>query len=164
MKIVSLALMLAWSAAAQATPDGGKWTYLQNEGAGRGLCLDIINDGANDRLHMAACGGYTGQHWMLTRGDVPGYVKLHTEFTSERRCLDVVNDGKNDRVQMDACAKVSGQQWKVTTVPGDQRYIQLTNQFTGSSRCLEVAPDGLRLRSCGDFSGQRWRSDEWPMM
>ncbi|GAM45979.1 hypothetical protein NS07_v2contig00021-0086 [Nocardia seriolae] len=35
---------------------------LWNEFRGNGMCLDIVNGGdRNDRVHLAACGNYTGQ-------------------------------------------------------------------------------------------------------
>jgi len=38
---------------------------LQTLFTGAGKCLDIINDGANNQLIMAACGNVAGQFWNL---------------------------------------------------------------------------------------------------
>ena len=39
---------------------------LQTLFTGADKCLDILNDGANNRLTMAACGNFTGQLWGLS--------------------------------------------------------------------------------------------------
>ena len=55
---------------------GQKWTIepigaagylrLRTEFTGSSKCLDVINDGRNNRLTMATCGNYTGQMWKLS--------------------------------------------------------------------------------------------------
>lgn len=161
---IAIALSLTALSASAASP-AAEPTYLQNEWSGRGQCLDVVNDGTNNQLLMAACGQVSGQQWTLSRSEQPGYVRLHNQFTTGARCLDVVNDGRNDQVQMAACANASGQLWKVSTVRADRRYVRLTNQFTGRTRCLESTATGLRMKSCsGDIGGQRWRSEFSPTM
>ena len=32
---------------------------------GQNKCLDIVNDGKNNRLQMADCGNYSGQFWSI---------------------------------------------------------------------------------------------------
>jgi hypothetical protein len=134
--------------------------HLWNDGAGSGQCLDVVNDGANDKLTVVACGDYSGQFWTLEASDTPGHYKLKTDFTGAGRCLDVVNDGVNDQVRMVSCAHVTGQEWELSRLHGPSRTFQLTNRFTGPSRCLEAGGEGLRLRSCDRSPGQRW-SGEW---
>jgi hypothetical protein len=137
-------------------------SHLWNDGAGSGQCLDIVNDGANDKLNVVPCGNFSGQAWTLQPSGTPGYYKLQTMFTGAGRCLDVVNDGVNDQVRMASCADVTGQFWELTRLRGPGRGFQLTNRFTGPSRCLEAADEGLRLRSCDRSRGQHW-SSEWPV-
>jgi hypothetical protein len=36
---------------------------LRNSFTGSRKCLDIVNDGKNDKLRMANCGNYSGQFW-----------------------------------------------------------------------------------------------------
>ena len=39
---------------------------LRTEFTGPGKCLDIINDGQNNKPTMANCGNFTGQMWRTT--------------------------------------------------------------------------------------------------
>ena len=135
-------------------------SHLLNDGAGSGQCLDVVNDGANDKLTVVACGDFSGQLWTLQPSDMPGHYKLQTMFTGAGRCLDVVNDGVNDRVRMASCARVTGQYWELSRLRGPNGAFELTNRFTGPSRCLEATAEGLRLRSCDRSPGQHW-SSEW---
>jgi hypothetical protein len=136
-------------------------SHLWNDGAGSGQCLDIVNDGANDKLAVVPCGNYSGQAWTLLADDTPGHYKLQTDFTGAGRCLDVINDGVNDRVRMASCGNFSGQAWELRWLHGPGRRFQLTNRFTGPSRCLAATGEGLRLRSCDGSPAQQW-SGEWP--
>ncbi len=50
-------------------------TYrLQTEFTGSDKCLDIVNDGANNRLTMATCGDFSGQKWKISGPRMPGAV------------------------------------------------------------------------------------------
>jgi hypothetical protein len=154
--LFALAFVFGVSGAAQAQS-----SHLWNDGAGSGQCLDIVNDGANDKLTVAGCGDFSGQAWTLLATDVPGRYRLQTDFTGAAGCLDVINDGVNDRVRMTSCANVTGQHWALIMLRGPGRAFQLTNGFTGPSRCLEATGEGVRLRSCDRSPAQRW-SSEWP--
>jgi hypothetical protein len=135
-------------------------SHLWNDGAGNGQCLDIVNDGHNDKLTVTGCGNFSGQAWTLLPTDQPGHYRLQTAFTGAARCLDVINDGVNDRVRMSSCANVSGQFWELTRLRRHGRAFQLTNLFTGPSRCLAASAEGLHLRACDRSPDQQW-SSEW---
>lgn len=153
-------LALGVSGAAHA--DTREPSRLWNDGAGSGQCLDIVNDGFNDKLNVTRCADVSGQSWTLVPSGVPDHYRLQAAFTGTGRCLDVINDGVNDRVRMASCANVTGQEWELTRLRGPGRSFQMTNRFTGPSRCLEVTDEGLRLRSCDRSPGQKW-SSEWPV-
>jgi hypothetical protein len=155
--LFALAFIFGVSSAAHAEP-----SHLWNDGAGSGQCLDIVNDGANDKLSVVPCADVSGQAWTLLPSDTPDHYKLQTAFTGASRCLDVINDGVNDQVRMASCANVTGQEWELARLRGPGRAFQLTNRFTGPSRCLEATGEGLRLRSCDRSPGQHW-SSEWPV-
>ena len=127
---------------------------------GPNKCLDIVNEGKNNKLQLADCGNYSGQNWSA-EDNSDGTVKLRTEFTGDAMCLDVVNDGANNKVQMAACGNYSGQMWRMTKIDASEGPVfVLQNQFTGTAKCLDVVNDGnnnrLQLAACGNFSGQHW--------
>jgi hypothetical protein len=96
----SCSLLCGVAAQAHIQPPVERW--------GRsGQCLDIVNDGANDKLTVAGCGDFSGQAWTLCHGRA-GRYRLQTDFTGADGCLDVINDGVND-VRMTSCANVTGQ-------------------------------------------------------
>src|SRR5580698_1994151 len=70
---------------------------------GHAKCLDIVNDGWNNRVTMASCGYYSGQAWIVEPNGIPGHWRLRTEFTGHGKCLDIVNDGTNNRLTMATC-------------------------------------------------------------
>jgi hypothetical protein len=154
--LFTLALVFGVTATAHAQS-----SHLWNDGAGSGQCLDIVNDGVNDKLTVVACGEYSGQAWTLVAGETPDHYKLQADFTGADRCLDVINDGANDHIRMTSCAFVTGQEWELSRRRGQGRFFQLTNSFTGPGRCLAATEEGLRLRSCDGSPGQKW-SGEWP--
>jgi len=124
-----------------------------------GKCLDIINDGQNNKLVMAKCGKYSGQDWTATRiGSTDGF-KLRNNFSGANKCLDVVNDGRNDKLIMAACGNYSGQSW---SIPKAGKVGAFQNDFTGAGKCLDIINDGqnnkLILAKCGNFSGQHWNA------
>jgi hypothetical protein len=94
------------------TEPGTRLERFQNAFSGGDMCLDVINDGANDRVHMAPCGNYSGQMWLVdpVQGG-QGAVRLTNTFTGPGRCLDIVNDGANDRLTLADCGNYSGQMW-----------------------------------------------------
>jgi len=129
---------------------------LRTQFTGAGACLDVVNDGRDNRLSMAPCGDYSGQMWW---GDSAGngQARLKNRFTGSEKCLDVVNDGSN-RLTMAECGDHTGQMWWAEEAA--QGRVRLKNAFTGSAMCLDIINDGrnnrLRMAECGDRSGQRW--------
>jgi hypothetical protein len=45
--------------------EGGN-SRLKTRFTGPSRCLDVINDGQNDKVQMASCGNFSGQLWSLT--------------------------------------------------------------------------------------------------
>jgi hypothetical protein len=123
---------------------------------GQAKCLDVINDGQNDKLRMAECGNYSGQSWTIRPTSTAGVYRLTNEFTGTAKCLDVVNNHVNDRLQMATCGNFTGQSWVMESTKRIGFY-HLKNQFTGSNKCLDVI-DGTQvsLENCGDVAGQYW--------
>jgi hypothetical protein len=126
---------------------------------GTGKCLDIINDGDNDKLTMANCGNYSGQSWNIEPAQERGYSRLRTTFTGADKCLDIVNDGENNKLTMADCGNYTGQFWKIE--PSDERgYSRLRTMFTGADKCLDIINDGknnkLTMSDCGNYTGQFW--------
>src|SRR5262249_45747520 len=108
-----------------------------------GSCLDILNDGQNDKLRLAACGNFSGQHWIIVRRP-DGTVQLQTEFTGQGRCLDIINNGgQNNRLRMAPCGNFTGQQWIIVS---ENNNVRLKTNFTGPSNCLDVVNDGQNDR------------------
>jgi hypothetical protein len=85
---------------------------LKTNFTGSGNCLDVVNDGTNNKLQMADCGNFSGQSWSAGASNVKGYVRLRNQFTGSKKCLDVVNDGTNNQLQMADCGNFSGQNWQ----------------------------------------------------
>jgi hypothetical protein len=127
---------------------------------GNDKCLDVVNDGTNDRLQMADCGNFSGQFWSTVATGTKGYVRLRNNFTGNDKCLDVVNDGNNNRLQMADCGNFSGQFWQLSK-PSKTSFYRMRNQFTGAKKCLDIVNDGtnnkLQMADCGNFSGQQWQ-------
>jgi hypothetical protein len=133
---------------------------LKTQFTGENKCLDIINDGNNNRPNMANCGNFSGQIWNVQPTQVKGFYRLKTQFTGEGKCLDVINDGSN-RLTMAPCADFSGQIWSITPTQ-NQGFYKLKNQFTRVGKCLDIINDGNNNRpimaTCGNFSGQLWKT------
>lgn len=145
-------------AASAATAPG---TYrLRTSFTGYNKCLDIVNDGWDNRPTMATCGNYTGQAWIIEAIGTGGYSRLRTEFTGRYKCLDIVNDGSNNRLRMDSCGNYSGQKWTVEPT-GNFGFARLRTAFTGSRKCLDIINDGrnnrLIMDTCGYYTGQMWK-------
>lgn len=157
---VTLSFLMAaagWSGAA-----GAQAMKLTNEFAGKGKCLDIVNDGKNNKLIMAKCEDVSGQAWEVETLKGEPYVRLKTEFTGPGKCLDIVNDGANDKVTMAPCGNFTGQFWSMTVQggAGNKAHFRMTSKFTGPKRCLDIVNDGknnqLTMADCGDYTGQIW--------
>jgi Ricin-type beta-trefoil lectin domain len=140
--------------------NGLKYHSLKTNFTGDGKCLDVVNDGTNNKLQMADCGNFSGQFWNAGSSNVRGYVRLRNQFTGSNKCLDVVNDGTNNQLQMADCGNFSGQVWSIVRIKKTGFY-RMRNQFTGSNKCLDIVNDGtnnqLQMADCGNFSGQNWQ-------
>jgi hypothetical protein len=151
----------------QPTTDRLRTASLTNLFTGRDKCLDIINDGKNDRVTMAACGNFSGQAWTLSPSQTNSDTyRLTTQFTGTNKCLDIINDGRNDRLTMADCGNFSGQLWKLSPSKKNSGTYRLTTQFTGTNKCLDIINDGtnnrLTMARCGNFSGQYWVKSDAP--
>ena len=95
-----------------------KQNRLRNTLTGAGYCLDIINDGDNNKLTMARCGNVAGQRWSLTASETnPQAYRLQTPFTGTDNCLATIDDGRNNRLTIAQCSDASGQLWSITPTP-----------------------------------------------
>ena len=85
-----LLAMPSSSVYSQAFGDG--YYRLNTQLLGEDRSLDVINDGANNKLHLTAAANVSGQFWKITPvGD--GFYRLTTGWLGENKSLDVVNDG-----------------------------------------------------------------------
>lgn len=142
-----------------------KQNRLRNTLTGADSCLDIIEDGKNNRLTMAKCGNIAGQRWSMTgSAKNPQTYRLQTPLTGTDTCLNLINDGENNKLTMAKCSNLPGQLWNVTpskTIPGNSGYYFVTNALTGAGNCLNVLNDGrnnqLTMAKCDNISGQSWR-------
>lgn len=154
--VVSLlgAQLVSPSAIAQSSP-----YRLTTQFTGENKCLDIVNDGTNNKLIMADCGNYSGQMWSIEPTRTLGAYRMRTQFTGDDKCLDIVNDGTNNQVIMADCGNYSGQFWSIQPTNNSGAY-RLRTQFTGEEKCLDIVNDGtnnqLVMADCGNYSGQYW--------
>ena len=93
-----------------------KQNRLRNTLTGADTCLDIIEDGKNNRLTMTKCANVAGQRWSMTASEKnPQVYQLQTPFTGINKCLNVINDGENNKLTMAKCDNISGQSWRITS-------------------------------------------------
>jgi hypothetical protein len=156
--LASLAALNLLAASAFAAAD---ITYLQNGLDGRGRCL-ASGHGA---VAMAGCDKSPSQQWVLTDGDLPGYVKFHTVADGAQTCLAAQPADRKNVLHMVACAKGDEQQWYVERQSNVPRRMLLTNRAAGSVRCLEAQQGGIKLTPCSRRqAGHQWRSEYTPTM
>jgi Ricin-type beta-trefoil lectin domain len=143
---------------------------LRNTLTGSSYCLDIINDGDNNKLTMARCGNFAGQRWSLTASETnPQAYRLQTPFTGTDNCLATIDDGKNDRLTIAQCSDAPGQLWSIipsNANPGYSGYSSLRNELAGADKCLKIINDGrnnkLTMAKCSNVAGQSWRITKTP--
>ena len=92
--------------------DDGRYYRLTTQWQGDGKSLDVVNDGANDKLILADTGDYSGQHWRVER-QANGHYRLTTQWQGAGKSLDVVNDGANNQLRLAPTGDYSGQYWKI---------------------------------------------------
>ncbi len=150
-------------AAARDSQAAGEIRYQIEALAGTGVCLDIVNDAAKDKVTAAKCGKFTGQFWTVEPyGKLrEGYVRLRTTFTGEKKCLDIVNDDARNKVVMAPCGNFTGQMWSIQMV-GPDGLSQLRTKFTGATRCLQMMEGADRYSAvvmfdCDTRDTQQWR-------
>jgi len=164
---ISLSLILA-SLLTQEVNAQVKQNRLRNTLTGSDSCLDIINDGNNNKLTMARCGNFAGQRWSLTASNTnPQAYRLQTQFTGTDNCLATIDDSKNDRLTIAKCSDAPGQLWSIipsNANPGYSGYYSLQNELTGTDKCLKIINDGrnnqLTMAKCSNVAGQSWRITE----
>lgn len=162
--VIILSAILA-SLLATAVNARAEQNRFRNTLTGANKCLDIINDGENNKLTMATCGNFAGQRWSITADNTnPKKYRLQTPFAGADKCLEVVNDGRNDRLLMATCNDSTGQLWTITDNkinPGYSGYSRVRNELTGADKCLEVINDArnnkLTMATCGKIARQNWR-------
>lgn len=136
-------------------------TYLQNGLDGRGRCL-ASGHGA---VMMAACDTSPSQQWVVTPGDLPGYVKFHTVADGAGACLEAQPADRRNVLHMVACGTGNEQQWYIERQAHVPRRMHLTNRAAGATRCLEAQQTGIKLTPCSRRQGgHQWRSDTTPTM
>jgi hypothetical protein len=147
-----------------------KQNRLRNTLTGSGYCLDIVNDGDNNKLTMARCGNVAGQRWSLTASEInPQAYRLQTSFTGTDNCLATIDDGNNNKLTIAKCNDAPGQLWSITPSnanPGYSGYSILRNELTGTDKCLKIINDGinnkLTMAKCSNVAGQSWRITKTP--
>jgi hypothetical protein len=128
---------------------------------GNPMCLDIINDGQNDKLQLSTCGNYSGQMWSSRDGQLSNGFSVDSEGNPS--CLGITgyfNSGKLDwRVNMEGCTGGSWQNWSINENP----YAHMLNNYTkdsdGQPSCLNFENDGgnnFYMRPCEYYTNQQW--------
>lgn len=134
---------------------------LQTLLTGNDKCLNIISNGTNHQVSMAACENVPAQFWQIEPAQ-SGYYRMKTQLTGDNQCLDIVNDGQDNQLMMAACGNFSGQFWRMDTTATPGLY-RLRTMFTGNDKCLDIINNGannqLNMAACGNFSGQFWHLD-----
>ena len=91
---------------------GNEYYRLTTQSQGAGRSLDVINDGRNNKVHLAHTGHFTGQMWKITDlGN--GYYRLTTQWQGVDKSLDAINDGKNNQIRLAKSGNLLGQMWKI---------------------------------------------------
>ena len=147
-----------------------KQNRLRNTLTGSSYCLDIINDGNNNKLTMARCGNAAGQRWSLTASETnPQAYRLQTPLTGTDNCLETIDDGKNNQLTIAKCNDAPGQLWSIIPSkanPGYSGYSSLRNELTGADKCLKIIKDSrnnkLTMAKCSSVAGQSWRITQTP--
>lgn len=137
---------------------GDGYYRLTTKWLGETKSLDVVNDGSNNKLRLAASGDQSGQLWKLTPvGN--GYYRLTSKWPGADKSLDVVNDGENNKLQLANSGNGTGQYWKITPVGGG--FYRLTTKWLGDGRSLEVVNDGtndkLQMAETAEVTGQYWK-------
>ena len=146
-------------------PNPAVWYRLNTRFQGPGLSLDVINDGNNNRMIMAASGAFTGQLWRFSPApEISGTYRLSCLWQGLNLPMDTINGGAdNNQPILAPIGAFTGQLWTLTDVPGVPGYVSLHNEFRGQNMALEGA-GGLTgnrpvLTTYGTYTGQQWLLD-----
>ncbi len=94
------------------TADGRGFYRIVNREIGDKWSLDVVNDGARDRLKLAKSGDYTGQRWQFTPLE-NGYCRLTTRWLGYDWSLDVTSDTIQPTLTMRTTGNFGGQHWSL---------------------------------------------------
>jgi Protein of unknown function (DUF3421)/Ricin-type beta-trefoil lectin domain-like len=157
--ILSTVWLLNFSTARGQTDIDTQYFYrLTTQWQGSGKSLDVVNDGVNNKIHLAPTNNVSGQYWKFTSlGN--GYYRMTTQWLGDTKSLDVINDGRgNNQLHMAPTNSYTGQYWKIQ--PMGNGFYRLTTQWQGDGKSLDVVNDGvnnkLQLAQTGNYSGQYW--------
>jgi len=102
---------------------------------GNNMSLDIINDGKNNQLTLAATSQAAGQYWKITPvGN--GYYRLTSLWQGAGKSIDIKNDGINNTIHLTTTANVTGQFWKIT--PVEKNIFRLTTLWQGDGKSMSA--------------------------
>lgn len=147
-----------------------QYNRFRNTLTGADKCLDIINDGENNKVIMTNCGNFAGQRWRIAanKKNSKNY-RLQTPLAGNDKCLGIINDGENNKLIVATCVDSPEQLWSISdnrTNPGYSGYSRVRNQLTGESKCLDIINDGrnnrLTMSTCAKIPGQSWRITRTP--
>lgn len=149
------------------TSSVGAYTRLTNDLRGPSSCLDVVNDGTNNRVRMAPCGSYSGQSWLM-----PGAVTPTPEPPPQPRPAPqqppapVPPRPQPTPVPQPVPYTEPAPQPQPMPVPmpvpqarAEWRVMRMTNAWRGPDVCLEYSPGGpitVVLTACNGSPGQVW--------
>lgn len=154
--VTTIVAILWLFAAAHAQTFSGEYR-LTTQWQGDGRAIAIINDGVNDRPHLADSANASGQYWTITDNG-SGYYRLTCRWLGLSRSLTV----NGTELRMDTTANIPAQLWKIASLGNG--YYRLTAKSLGDSFSLDVVPAGandkLRMANTGNYSGQFWKMSD----
>lgn len=156
--VLFLALGLMSASSGNSQPFGDGYYRLTTKWLGAEKSLDVINDGTNSNVRLAATQETVGQRWKFTPvGD--GYFRITSEWLGDDRALEVAGDAKRDKVRLGAKANISGQLWKIEALGGG--YYRLTTKWLGTELSLDIVNDSkqnvLTMAETSKVDGQFWK-------
>lgn len=133
---------------------------------------DVVNDGSNNQIILAATAGFAGQFWQFTPQPKPAVVVAKPDIDTESfyritngwqrdKSLAVANDEMHtDHPMILPTEDNSNQYWKFTL--GDNGYYRITNQQYLDGMSLDIINDGtnnnrMALTPFNNYSGQYWK-------
>jgi hypothetical protein len=132
------------------TSSVGAYTRLTNDLRGPSSCLDVVNDGTNDRVRMAPCGSYSGQSWLLPGGAEP---------VPPRPPRPAPQQPQQPPPTPTPVPTPTPAPVPVTQPTTEWRVMRITNAWRGPDVCLEYSPGGpinVVLTACNGSPGQVW--------